>query len=132
MTARVTRAARMRTVARTAGASDRAERLAEMIDAGRSTPPRPAPMAAALHRLQEDREVSAEWWAEGDRIGEPCKVLGLDEGDPYIFRFQSYGKIARKLPDGQFMITLDSAWGEWGPVSGERLLPLRGPLRRLT
>lgn len=54
-------------------------------------------------------------------IGDHVLILGHADSDPYIFSFQRSGRIARRLPDGQYMLTLDSAVGEWGPIPGERL-----------
>jgi hypothetical protein len=59
----------------------------------------------------------------GDLLSVGCKVVvvGAQEGvDPYIFQFQQDGVITERVPGG-FMVRLNSAVGEWGPVPASKL-----------
>ncbi len=105
------------------GRSQYDDRLAEIERAQAAE--RAAAGQGLMARIREEQAaLDAQRRAEPEparKVGEPCVILAVMDDDPYIFSFQRYGKIARELPDGRYMITLDSAMGEWGPIPGGRL-----------
>lgn len=98
------------------GHSEYDDRLAEIVQSDVMAQVRAE--QAALDKLRKREPEPAPPVRE---VGDHVLILGHADGDPYIFSFQRSGRIARRLPDGQYMLTLDSAVGEWGPIPGERL-----------